>query len=189
MSQVPKIDLDSLPDPTEDDPRNGLETEAETPFPFPLVRAELLRSMGRMAVATYTMLGLFLGSRGWIIVPRSDPAWPWHVVWAVIFAGVPLGFLGWVGWAFRRLINVMATEDLERERLEVLRRKQDIAELELRELDEDYVNIQRAEREQRNFEAREKLQRQREKHERDREEATRQQVLNRQREIEADLTD
>jgi hypothetical protein len=185
---MPKIDLDSLPEPDGgDDPRNGLEVEDEIDD-LPLVRAELLRSMGRMVIATYTLVAIFLASRGWIIVPARDP-WPWHAVWAGIFAGVFGGFVGWVTWAFRRLIKVMEINDHESERLRILQRRQEIEDRELRELDEQYVNIQRAEREQCNYEAREKIRLRREKHQRQVEDAARQQVLDRQREIEADLTE
>ena len=190
MDQRVKIELETLPDPDDDDDIVDAIIEDDVDLAdIPLVRAEILRSTGRMALATYVLMGIFLGSRGWLIVPKTEPAWPWHVVWAGIFAGVFLGFVGWVGWAFRRAIKLMGLDDLEREKLRVLRRRAEIAELELRELDEEYVTIQKAEREQRNFEAREKLRLRRERAARKAADDQRNRVLAAQNEIEADLRD
>lgn len=184
---------DDIPIPDhEDDPTLGIggrRVDDDEPEDFHLVKLEMLRSTGRMMVALCATVSVFLGSRGWMIVPARDPAWPWHFVGAGILGGSFASVAVWVTLAYRRYFRVIAQDQLEQDRLRVLQRKQEIEDRELRELDDQFVNIQRAEREQRNFEAREKVRQRREKHQRQVEEAARKTVLDRQREIEADLTD
>lgn len=96
-----------------------------------LSRVELLKTMGRLYLVAIFLGGLFVSSRGWNIA--HGPAWPSHFVLATVFWLIFTVPVGWVAWAFGRVIRILAADDDATERLRVLRKLQEVDERERRE--------------------------------------------------------
>ncbi len=162
-----------------DSPLNGLPLKDELGWPIRnkdgevvLARAAILKSMGRLWLATMFILGLSIAKTGWTAA-HARPAWPDHFLYATVFWLVFTVPVGWVARGFWRVLSLFALQDDQTERLRQLRKLQELDDRENREAAKLWLEA--------------KQERRRVGREHAQEIAERRQVIEGQRQIEEDL--
>lgn len=104
-----------------------------------LARAELFRTISWWSVFAATAVSINIARLGWAIVAKDAPAWPMHIIAAMIawlcFA-IPITLIGRM---FAKVISLMAAEDNATEVLRALRKRQEIEDRQRHEQAKEWI--------------------------------------------------